>query len=176
MQWNGTWTSTAAYPVNATVIDSHGITYVAQSANTNSAPSSSNANWAQANTDPRSFGCSFSGAGSALTNGTTAGTSLCYLPPLPMACTATGWTVTVDQGTAGFRVWRIAAGTAIPTVSNTITTADLAIATGTNLSSTTFTNFSGSVAPVFALGDLVAVQLNAVSSATYATFSILCAR
>jgi hypothetical protein len=171
----GTWSASASYPINCQV-SYNGISYVALVANAGSTPSASNANWFQQDSDPRSFGCTFSGSGSALTNGTTAGTSLCYLPPLPMACTTTGWTVTVDTGTAGFRVWRIAAGTAVPTVANTITTADLAIATGTNLSSTTFANFSGGTAPVFALGDLVAVQLNAVSSATYATFSILCAR
>ena len=79
-----------------------------------------------------------------------------------------------EDGKTGFRVWRIAAGTAIPTVANTITTADLAISTGTNLRSTTFTNFSGSVAPTFTANDIVAVQLNAAATATVAVFSIQC--
>jgi hypothetical protein len=121
-----------------------------------------------------SFGATFTGGGSALVSGTTPGVSLNYLAPLPNACTATAWTVTVDAGTAGFRVWRVAAGTAIPTVGNTITTGDLAISSGTNLRSTTMTNFSGSVAPVFAANDVVAIQLNAVATATVATFSIQC--
>jgi hypothetical protein len=116
----------------------------------------------------------FTGSGTALASGTTPGVSLSYIPPLPFGCTAVAWTVTVDTGTAGFRVWRVAAGTAVPTVSNTITTADLAISSGTNLRSTSFANFSGSVAPVFTANDIVAVQLNAASSATVASFSIQC--
>jgi hypothetical protein len=114
----------------------------------------------------------FSGGGSALTAGSSPGTSLVYCAPVTRACTVTSWTITVDAGTAGFRVWRIAAGTAVPTVANTITTADLAISTGTNLKSTTFTNFSGGVAPTFAVGDVIAIQLNAAATATYATFSM----
>jgi hypothetical protein len=116
----------------------------------------------------------FTGAGSTLTPGTVPGVSLSYIPPLPFACTAVAWTVTVDTGTAGFRVWRVGAGTAVPVVGDSITTADLAITSNTNLRSTTFTNFSGSVAPVFAANDVVAVQLNAATSATVASFSIQC--
>ncbi len=78
-------------------------------------------------------------------------------------------------GTAGFRVWRIANGTAVPTVANTITGGgDLAISTGTNLRSTSFANFTGSVAPVFSANDIVAIQLNAAATATVATFSLQC--
>jgi hypothetical protein len=114
----------------------------------------------------------FSGGGSALTSGTSPGVSLVYCAPVVRAGTPGSWTLTVDAGTAGVRVWRVAAGTAVPTVANTITTADLAISTGTNLKSTSFANFTGGVAPVFAVGDLVAIQLNAAATATYVAFSL----
>jgi hypothetical protein len=114
----------------------------------------------------------FSGGGSALTPGTNPGVSLVYCVPVARACTLIAWTVTVDAGTAGFRVWRVAAGAAVPTVANSITTADLAISTGTNLRSTNFANFTGGVAPVFAAGDLIAIQLNAAATAKYASFSL----
>src|SRR5260370_19713059 len=107
---------------------------------------------------PRSIAATFSGGGSALTSGTTPGKSLAYLAPLNYGCTVQAWSVTVDTGTAGVRVWRIAGGTAVPTVSNTITTGDLAISSGTTLRSTTMTNFSGSVAPVFAANDNIAIH------------------
>ena len=124
---------------------------------------------------PRSIAASFSGAGSALTSGTTPGVSLVYLAPLAYSSTATAWTITVDTGTAGFRVWRTASGTAVPTVGNTITGGgNLAISSNTVLRSTSFANFTGSVAPTFAAGDNIAIQLNAASSATFATFSLQC--
>lgn len=121
-----------------------------------------------------SIGATFNGGGSALTNGTTAGTSLLYTAPIPFACTVTAWTITVDAGTIGFRVWKIADGTAIPTVSNTLNSADLAISTGTNLKSTTMTNFTGGTAPSIAIGDIIAFQLNAATTAKYAAVSLQC--
>lgn len=125
-------------------------------------------------TDTSPLACGFTGGGATLTAGTTPGVSLCYLPPAPYGCTVTAWTVTVDTGTAGFRIWRAAAGTAVPTVADTITTADLAISSGTNLRSTTFTNFTGGTAPVITANDVVAIQLNAASSATTAALSLQC--
>lgn len=115
----------------------------------------------------------FSGGGSALTPGTSPGVSLVYCAPVPRDCTLIAWTVTVDAGTAGFRVWKIAAGTAVPTVANSITPSDLAISTGTNLRSTNFSNFVGGVAPTFTVGDIIAIQLNAAATAKYASFSLV---
>jgi hypothetical protein len=127
-------------------------------------------------TTPRNIAvATFVGGGSALTAGSTPGVSLIYSPPVVAACTATSWTITVDAGTAGFRVWRAAAGTANPTVTESIVpSSDLAISTGTTLTSTTFTNFSNGTAPVFAVGDRIAVRLATVATATYAQFSIQC--
>lgn len=121
----------------------------------------------------RSVGAVFNGGGTALTSGTTVGSSLLYSPPLPNGGTVSAWTVTVDTGTAGCRVWRIAAGTAVPVVGNTLNGGDLAIASGTNLRSTNMTNFTGGTAPTLAAGDVLAFQLNAVSgSPTYVAVSL----
>jgi hypothetical protein len=118
-------------------------------------------------------GGAFSGGSSALVAGSTPGVSLVYCVPVIRGCFATSWTITVDTGTVGIRVWRIAAGTAVPTAANTITTSDLAIGSGTNLKSVDFTNFLGGAAPIFNLGDIIAIQLNAASGATYAAFSLV---
>jgi hypothetical protein len=71
-------------------------------------------------------------------------------------------------------VWRKAAGTAVPTVSDTLNGGDLAISTGTNLRSTTMTNFTGGTAPTFVANDILAFQLNAAATATYAAVSLQC--
>lgn len=128
--------------------------------------------WAQVGA--HTVGAVFNGGGSALTAGTAVGSSLVYAAPLDYGCTVVAWTVTVDTGTAGFRVWRKSAGTAVPTVSDTLNGGDLAIASGTNLKSTAMTNFTGGTAPVLAIGDILAFQLNAVSSATYVAVSLQC--
>lgn len=114
----------------------------------------------------------FNGGGSALASGSSVGTSLDYRPPLQYGGTVVSWTVRVDAGTAGFRVWRTTSATANPTVSDTITTADLAIAANTLLTSTTMTNFTSSVAPTLAVGDSIAIQLNAAATATWAQFCL----
>lgn len=120
------------------------------------------------------FGATFNGGGSALTSGTTAGTQLVYLV-VPYACTVTSWDITADAGTVGFRVWRKATGTAIPTVADTITSVgDLALATGTVLHSTTATNWSGGAFPSIVANDIIAIQLNAAATATLATFGVQC--
>ena len=130
---------------------------------------------ASSGTGTHSVGAVFNGGGQALTSGTTVGSSLLYTSPLPFGCTVTAWTVTVDTGTAGFRVWRAAAGTAVPTIANTLNGGDLAISTGTNLRSTTMTNFTGGTAPTLTAGDILAFQLNAVaSSPTYVAVSLQC--
>ena len=73
-----------------------------------------------------SFGATFDGGGSALVAGTA------YVT-VPFACTISAINILVDTGTATFSVWRLATGTAIPTVANTISTAGIAISSGTAL-------------------------------------------
>lgn len=115
----------------------------------------------------RSFGGAFDGAGSALTSGSTKTTYF----TIPFACTITAWNITVDTGTVTFDIWKIATGTAIPTVTNTITASALpAISTGTALHSTTLTGWTTSVSA----NDIIAVNINTVASATKASLIVEC--
>ena len=42
---------------------------------------------------------------------------------IPYACTISAWNITVNAGTVTFDIWKVASGTAVPTVANTITAA-----------------------------------------------------
>jgi hypothetical protein len=118
------------------------------------------------NTKVRSFGTTFGDTGgSALTSG-----SVVYFT-IPYTCTISAWNATVDAGTVTFDVWKIATGTAIPTVANTITASALpAISTGTAKHSTTLTSWTTSVAA----NDIVGIQLKTVATAKYAELDIEC--
>jgi hypothetical protein len=116
----------------------------------------------------RSFGTTFGDTGgSALTAG-----SVVYFT-VPYACTISGWNITVDAGTVTFDIWKIATGTAIPTVTNTITaSAKPALSTGTALHSTSMSGWTTSVTA----NDIVGIQLNTVATAKYAELDIQCAQ
>lgn len=94
------------------------------------------------------YGCAVGDpAGSALATGV-----LCYVV-VPMAGTITGWDIVTDAGTATVDVWKIATGSAKPTVTNTITASALpAIASGTAIHSTTLTSWTTAVAANDILG------------------------
>ncbi len=101
--------------------------------------------------------------GSALTTGQK-GYITC-----PFAGTITAWNITADTGTCTFDVWKIATGTAVPTVSNTITaSAKPALATGTAIHSTGLSGWTTSVAA----NDIFGFNLDAVSGATKLTLVI----
>lgn len=111
----------------------------------------------------RSFGASFDGSGAAIPSGKVA-----YVT-VPFAGTISAWNITVDTGTCTIDIWKIATGTAIPTVTNTITaSAKPAISTGTAVHSTTRTGWTTSVAA----NDIVGIHLDAVSSATLITLVV----
>jgi hypothetical protein len=115
----------------------------------------------------RSIGAGFDGGGSALTSGATATTYF----TVPFACTLTAFNITVDTGTITFDVWKIASGTAIPTVANTITAAALpAISTGTAVHSTTLTGWTTAVSA----NNIFGININAVSGATKASLVLQC--
>lgn len=112
-----------------------------------------------------SIGATFDGAGSALTTGTKA-----YVT-VPYACTIQAWNITVDTGTITIDAWKKATGTAIPTISDSITaSATPAISTGTALHSTTLTSWTTSVSA----NDIFAFDITAVSSATKASLTLQC--
>ena len=169
MVWKGAWSSAAAYAVNDTVSVS-GESYVAIVANTNSSPPSTN--WSLvggvgANAKKRTFGATFvsSDGVTALTAGAKT-----YLT-LPFSCTIAAWNIAVDAGTATIDIWKIATGTAIPTVANTITAAAKpAIAANTAARSTTLTGWTTAVAA----NDIIGLKLDAVATATYVNLTVEC--
>lgn len=120
-----------------------------------------------ANSLIRSIGAGFDGGGSTLTSGSTSTTYF----TVPFACTLTAFNITVDTGTITFDVWKIATGTAIPTVANTITASALpAISTGTAIHSTTLTGWTTAVSA----NDIFGININAVASATKASLILQC--
>jgi len=68
-------------------------------------------------------------------------------------------------------VWKIASGTAIPTIANTITAAAIpALSTGTAVRSQTLTGWTTAVAA----NDIVGINLKVVATATYVNFGLEC--
>lgn len=113
------------------------------------------------------FGASFysSDGTSALTAGRTV-----YMV-MPFACTIAAWSVTADAGTATVDVWKVATGTAIPTVGNTITAAATpALSSGTSVRSTTLTGWTTAIAA----NDIIAVNLKVVATATFVNLTVEC--
>ena len=96
-------------------------------------------------------------------SGSVAGT-VAYLT-VPFSCTITGWTVISTTGTASVDVWKIAAGTSLPTVANKITGSSIptlssgSIATGTGLIAAGWSTVS------VAAGDIFAFDLYAIGTA-----------
>lgn len=116
---------------------------------------------------PRAIGCGVGDpAGSALATGV-----LCYIVA-PSACTITSWDILVDSGTATAGIWKIATGTAIPTVSNSIVaSAAPAISTGTAVHSTTMTGWTTSVSAF----DVFGFNLTTTSGPKYIYVGVNCA-
>lgn len=114
----------------------------------------------------RSFGTTFGDTtGSALTSG-----SVVYFT-VPYACTISAWNISVDAGTVTFDIWKIATGSAVPTVSNTITaSAKPALSSGTSLHSTSMSGWTTSVTA----NDIFGIQLNTVATAKFAELDIQC--
>ena len=123
---------------------------------------------ASANSKIRSFGASFSGGGSALTAPTTSAAFV-----VPYACTISGWNISLDAtDTATVKVWKIATGTAIPTVTNLINTSGVSISSGTNVSSSVVTDFT---TLAVAAKDIVIIDMTAVGgTAKLLTFTVTC--
>jgi hypothetical protein len=113
----------------------------------------------------RAIGYNFDGGGAALT------TSNAGYFTVPFACTISAWSATVDTGTITWDVWKIATGTVIPTVSNTIVaSAAPVIASGTALHSATLTGWTTAVAA----NDIFGFKVSAVASATRASLVLEC--
>jgi hypothetical protein len=111
----------------------------------------------------RGFGAAFDGSGAVLT------TTLTAYVKVPSGGTITAWSIIVDTGTCTIKVWKKAAGTAIPTVSDNINTSGVAISSGTVVRSTTVSDFT---TLAVADGDIIGIHIQAVSSATQINFQI----
>lgn len=112
--------------------------------------------------DTRGF--TVDGGGSAISTGKVKGYFV-----FPDAATITGWNITVDTGTVTVKVWKIAAGTAKPTSSDSINTSGVSISSGTSIRSSTLSDFTTTS---IAAGDIVAYNIEAVSGVTEMTFEL----
>lgn len=111
------------------------------------------------------LGFSVDGGGSIVTTGLKGVFTIDY------PCTITGWTINTEgvSPTCTIDVWKIASGTANPTVINTITAAAKpALTTGNNAASGTLTGWTTSVAA----GDIFGFNIDAVANATRLTFKL----
>ena len=167
MNFKGTYSATATYNPNDTVVSSN-IAYVALVQNTNVSVGTAST-WvplSSAGVKTRQFGTTFGDTGgSALASGSVVYFTVGY------ACTIAAWNISVDAGTATIDVWKIATGTAIPTVTNTITASALpAISTGTSIHSTTLSGWTTSVTA----NDIFGIQMKTVATAKFLEFDIQC--
>lgn len=111
-----------------------------------------------ANNKIRSVGWSVDGGGSAITTGQKGG-----YPVVPFAGTITGYKITADTGTCTVKFWKIASGTAIPTVSNNINTSGVSLSSGTAIISSTTSDFTTTTVTA---NDIFALNITAISGVT----------
>lgn len=120
------------------------------------------------NAAKHSFGARFDGQGVALAANVTS------IPArIPFACTIAGYSISVSpSGTATAKIWKIADGTAIPTVANVINTSGIAISSGTS------TGFVGTTSDftttTVSVNDIFIVTLTAVATAQQVEVNIQC--
>lgn len=110
-------------------------------------------------------GCSIDGGGSAITTGKVKG-----FGTAGYAGAISAYIATCDTGTITFKAWKIAAGTAKPTVANVINTSGVGVSTGTHIRSTTVSDFTTTTVTA---GDIFAFEVTAVTgSPTEAEFKL----
>lgn len=119
----------------------------------------SSADWSKFNNATLgSFGASFDGMGSFVLINTRA------FFRMQKAGTITEWSIVAEgtSPTATFDVWKIASGTALPTVANTIFGTKPALSTGNAITSTTMTGWTTS----FNANDIFCINVDACANAT----------
>lgn len=109
-------------------------------------------------------GFSSDGGGSVISTGQVKGFATCA-----QAGTISAWTIAVDTGTCTVKCWKVATGTAVPTISNVINTSGVAISSGTYVRSTTTSDFTTTAV---AANDIFAFDITAVSGATVISFAL----
>ena len=109
----------------------------------------------------------FDGGGSALSAG-----KVVYLRT-PFACTIVSWSIaSTTAETDTVALWRVATGgTALPTSSNSISTAGVSLTSGTAAYSTTLTDFTSTA---IAANDWLAASLTAVTASHFVNYTLGC--
>jgi hypothetical protein len=87
----------------------------------------------------------------------------------PVGYTIVGYNLSADAGTFTVKFWKIAAGTAIPTISDVINTSGLSLASGTHLRSSTTSDFTTTT---ITAGDIIMCAITAVATATWITVGL----
>ena len=91
---------------------------------------------------------------------------------VPMGCAIKAWNlVLLPSGTITVKFWKVATGTAAPTAANAINTSGVGISTGTAVHSTTLSDFTTTAV---AANDIMAMNVTAVTTATYVTGTLEC--
>lgn len=111
-----------------------------------------------------SFAVSFDGQGSVVLVG-----SKIYFR-MAVAGTITGWSIVAEgtSPTCTIDVWKVATGTVLPTVLNTIMGTKPALSTGNAIKSTTLTSWT----VAFAADDIFCINIDACSAATKINFTL----
>ena len=109
----------------------------------------------------------FDGGGAALTAG-----KVVYLR-VPFACTIVSWSIaSTTAETDTVALWRVATGgTALPTSSNSISTAGVSLTSGTATYSTNLTDFTSTA---IAANDWLAASLTAVTASQFVSYTLGC--
>ena len=97
--------------------------------------------------------------GTALNSGTTPA-SYALMATVPFACTITRYSLAADQGTVTVKFWKVATGTAIPVVGNSINTSGLSLSSGTKIDSSTLSDFTTTA---IALNDSIIMDITTVA-------------
>jgi hypothetical protein len=98
------------------------------------------------------------------TNSAALTTSYTSYVTVPFACTISAYNLLVDATDTTLRVkfWKVATGTAIPTVSNSISTSGLGVPSGTAVHSTTTSDFTSLAVTA---NDIVAMNVSVANTA-----------
>lgn len=124
-----------------------------------------------ANTPAPIRGLVFSYGDPGGTSAITAGSTATDYFTVPFACTIQAYTLSADAGTATVKFWKIATGTAIPTVANSINTSGVALSTGTSVHSTTLSDFTTTT---IAANDNMAMNVSTSATAKFITATLQC--
>jgi hypothetical protein len=122
-----------------------------------------------ANVRTRGLVFSYGDPGSA--NSITAGSTATDYMTVPFACTISAYNILIDAGTITIKFWKIATGTAIPTVSNSINTSGVAISSGTAIHSTTVSDFTTTTVTA---NDIIAMNVSTVATAKFVSATLEC--